>query len=118
MKAHHASFINAVTFIALGLWGYFGNPSDIRSITALIPVFVGIILLILNKGVKKENKIIAHIAVLLTFLMIPGLIKPLIGAMGRCDEMAIFRICVMYASIILAMAYFIKSFRAARRNRN
>ncbi len=53
MKAHIASLINAVALISLSLWGYFS--SDTPSPTALIPTGIGVILLVLNNGVKKVN---------------------------------------------------------------
>ena len=71
MKAHTASLINAVILVALGGWAYLS--SDDPSMTALIPVAVGVLLLALNGGVKKENKVIAHIAVLLTLVILLGL---------------------------------------------
>ena len=74
MKAHTVSLINSLVLVTMGLWGYL--DSDSRPITALIPVIVGIVLLIINSGVKKENKIAAHIAVLLTLLIIIGLVRP------------------------------------------
>ena len=52
----------------MGLWGYFESES--KAITALIPVIIGTILLLVNKGVKNENKALAHVAVLLTFLIL------------------------------------------------
>ena len=72
MKAHTASLINALILIALSLWGYFS--SETPSMTALIPTAIGVVLLALNNGVKKENKVIAHIAVLLTLLSLIGLV--------------------------------------------
>ena len=68
MKAHTASLINALILIGFGLWAYLG--SDTPSKTALIPAGFGAVLLSLYKGVEKENKIIAHIAVLLTLLIV------------------------------------------------
>jgi len=55
MKANTVSLINSIVLMSMGLWGYF--ESDSRPITALIPVIVGVILLLINSGVKKENKI-------------------------------------------------------------
>jgi hypothetical protein len=46
MKAHTASLINAVILVLFGLWGYFGSENP--SFTALIPVAVGVVLLVLN----------------------------------------------------------------------
>ena len=63
-------FIKRYNLISMGLWGYFESES--KAITALIPVIIGTILLLVNKGVKNENKALAHVAVLLTFLIMFG----------------------------------------------
>ena len=115
MKAHTASLINAVLLIVLPLWGYLS--SETPSVTALIPAFIGGALLVMNYGVKKENKIIAHIAVLLTLVILFGLIKPLMGALGRSDGLAISRVLVMIISTVFAMVFFVKSFIDARKRR-
>jgi hypothetical protein len=115
MKAHTASLINAVILIGFGLWAYF--CSETPSVTALIPVIFGVVILSLYKGVKKEDKIIAHIAVLLTLLILGGLVKPLTAAIGREDGLAIARVSVMIVSTIIALFFFIKSFVDVRRAR-
>ena len=115
MKAHVASLINSVFLIGFGLWGYLG--SDTPSKTALIPVGFGAVLLLLYTDVKKENKIVAHIAVLLTLLVLGGLVKPLTAAIGREDGMATMRVSVMIASTLVALVFFIKSFVDVRRAR-
>ena len=115
MKAHIVSLIHAVALIGLGGYGYLS--SDNPSVTALIPVVFGVLLLAMNNGVKKENKVIAHIAVLLTLLIIIGLIKPLTGAMGRGDSAAVARVATMLVLGVLAMVSFVRSFIAARKAR-
>ncbi|WP_299525327.1 hypothetical protein [Winogradskyella sp.] len=115
MKAHTASLINAILLIALSAWGYFS--SETPSITALIPTFVGVVLLILNPGIKKENKVVAHIAVLLTLIILFGLVKPLTGALEREDNLAVVRVVIMILSTLLAIVYFVKSFIDARKAR-
>ena len=115
MKAHTASLINAVLLVGLGAWGYFGSEDP--SPTALIPIVMGSILLALNNGVKKENKVIAHVAGVLTLLMLFGLFMPLNGAIGKGDNMAIGRVAVMLLSTIVAMFFFIRSFIEARKKR-
>ena len=115
MKAHVASLVNSVILIGFGLWGYLG--SETPSPTALIPVFFGAVLLSLYKGVKKENKIVAHIAVLLTLLILGGLVKPLMASIGRGDAMAIMRVSAMIVSSVVALGFFIKSFVDVRRAR-
>ena len=101
MKPHKISFVNAVTLISFGLWGYIDVD---YSPTALIPVVFGVIILALNSGLKKENKTVAHIVVLLTFLILGGLFKPLM----------ITRVGLMMLSTLMALVVFIKSFIANR----
>ena len=115
MKANIASLINAILLILLAGWGYLSSENP--SATALIPVVFGVLLLLLNPGVKKHDKIQSHIAVVLTFLILFGLAKPLQGAIGRADTLAIARVAVMLASTVLAMVFFIKSFIDARKAR-
>mgnify|MGYP001287116571 FL=1 len=115
MKASSSSLLNAIILISMGLWGYFESES--KAITALIPVIIGTILLLVNKGVKNENKALAHVAVLLTFLILLGLVKPLLGAFERENTYAIIRVLLMIISSIWAMISFIKSFISARKNK-
>jgi|TARA_B100000768_G_scaffold180424_1_gene200339 hypothetical protein len=115
LQPHIASLIHSISLIALGSFGYFN--SDNPSVTALIPVVFGILLIAMNKGVKNQNKLVAHIAVTLTLLIILGLLKPLQGALGREDYAAFIRVLVMLGTGIFAMITFIKSFVAARKAR-
>ena len=107
MNAHTASLVNAIILITVGGWGYFESGSP----TSLIPVFIGVVLVL---GIKNHNKIIAHIAVLVTLLGF-ALIMPLMRAMedGRTD--AVLRIIIMLSSTVYAMVFFVKSFVDARR---
>ena len=100
----------------MGLWGYF--ESDSRPITALIPVIVGAILLLINSGVKKENKIAAHVAVLMTLLIIFGLVKPFLGTLGRGNVVGILRVSIMIITSLWAMIIFVKSFISARKSKS
>ncbi|MEO0324491.1 MAG: hypothetical protein AAF447_16130 [Myxococcota bacterium] len=115
MPAHLASLINAVTLIAMSLWGYFS--SDAPSPTAFIPAAFGVVLLACNPGLKKENKVAAHVAVGLTFLLIFALVTPLRGALGRGDTLAVVRVGLMLVTTALAFGAFVQSFRAARKAR-
>ncbi len=115
MKVYVASLVNAMVLVGFGLWGYLG--SEAPSKTALIPVIIGVVLLSLYKGIKKEDKIVAHIAVLLTLLILGGLMKPLTASMGSGDGMAILRVSIMLLTTLIALVAFIKSFIAVRRAR-
>ena len=111
MKPHKISFVNAITLISFGLWGYIDVD---YSPTALIPVIFGVIILILNPGLKRENKAIAHIVVLLTFLILGGLVKPLMSTLESGNTMGITRVSLMMLSTLMALIVFIKSFIANR----
>ena len=111
MKPHKISFVNAITLISFGLWGYIDVD---YSPTALIPVIFGVIILMLNTGLKKENKVVAHIVVLLTFLILGGLVKPLMSTLESGNTMGITRVSLMMLSTIMALIVFIRSFIANR----
>ena len=116
MTPGNISLLNALLLVSIGAWGYFGSESP--SPTALIPVGFGVVLLLLNPGVRKHNKAIAHIAVLLTLLILLGLAMPMKGAIERGDSLAIGRVAIMILSTVLAMVVFIKSFIDARKAKN
>lgn len=113
MKPYLVNFLNALALIILGSWAYIS--SETPSITALIPVFAGIIQIALTPGFRKGNRVIAHIAVTLTFIILLGLIKPLTGAIGRSDDLGIVRVGIMIITSLIAMTVFVKSFIDARR---
>ena len=113
MTPHLASLINAVVLIGCSAWAYLGASS----FPALIPAAFGIALLACYPGVKAENKVIAHIAVLLTLVVLVALVMPLRGAIARGDTLSLIRVAAMMATSAFAIVYFIKSFRDARRAR-
>jgi len=115
MKPYIANLLFAILLISMSLWGYL--TSDNPSFTALIPTFAGVILLALTPPMKKENKTIAHIVVVLTLLLIIALIKPLTAAFGRTDNMAIMRVIFMMGWGVVAAGIYIKSFVDARRRK-
>ena len=119
MKAHKANLINSLILITLGFWGAY--PFIIHqtgSATSLIPIIFGILLLLLNPGLKKECKIRSHIVVLLTILILLSLFMPLKGSIERSDTTAIIRIGIMMLSSLFATVTFIKSFIDARKQKS
>jgi len=113
MKAHVANLINAVVLIVMGLWGYFETSSG----TAFIPVGFGVALLLLNGGVKKENKVIAHIAVVLTLLILLAMLGMRLPKALDAGGMSLVRTIVPIITGLIAMVAFIKSFIDARKAR-
>jgi len=112
MKNTTANLINSITLIFLGFWGYFDSSSP----TAFIPVFFGIILLICNNGVKKENKVVAHIAVLLTAIILIALVGMRLPKSLDTGGIGLYRVIFMIATSTIAMITFVKSFIKARSN--
>ena len=115
MKPYQINLLNALVLIALGTWGYVASRSP--SPTALIPVGFGILFALLTPSLRKENKVVSHILVLLTILLALALIVPFRGALNRDDSVAAVRVGVMLAGCIAAMVVYIKSFIDARRSR-
>ena len=114
MNATKANLLNSIVLIVVGGWGYFDG--DGKSLTALIPVIFGVVLLLCYSGIKKQNKVIAHIAVLVTFICLLGLFMPLNGAIERGNDTAVVRVSAMIVSSLTALVFFIKSFIENRKN--
>ena len=119
MKTHQANLLNSITLILMPIWAYLTFEGTVdkpeQSITAFIPLFFGVILLLFNGEVKKENKIIAHIAVLVTLIALLGLTMPLKAAIADGRTLSVIRVAAMLLTGSLAMISFIKSFIAARK---
>ena len=90
--------------IVISLISYYFSTS----ITALISF--GLFLIILHFLYDKNNKLIAHIAVLLILLLLAGLYKPMTGAIDRGDSFAILRVATMMLTTLYVFICFIKSF--------
>jgi hypothetical protein len=115
MKPFQANLLNAIVLIALGAWGYFGSENP--STTALIPVAFGLIFLLSTPTFRKGNRVVVHIIVLLTLLLVIALFRPLTSALDKDNTMAVVRVAIMMATSLLALGIFIKSFIDARRNK-
>ena len=112
MNATKANLINSISLIIIGLWGYF----DVLSPTALIPVSIGVFLILCYSGVKNQNKIISHIAVLLTLLILIALVGMRLPKSIDKGGVGLIRVIIMIATSTLSMIFFVKSFIAARKN--
>ncbi|MEL6532864.1 MAG: hypothetical protein AAFN09_02360 [Pseudomonadota bacterium] len=115
MSAPFANLLNALCLIVMSVWAFLAI--EMMSLTALIPAGAGVALLLCQPGVSREDKVIAHIAVLVTFLMLIALVMPLRSALSGGDTVALIRVLAMFVTGVLAMVAFIKSFRDARKAR-
>lgn len=116
MKVYIANLINSAVLILMGSLAYF--LSDTPSLTAFIPVIAGIIMISFTQKLKNHNKVIAHIIVTITLIVLIALFKPLFGAISRHDSVSTIRVILMILSSLLAMSVFIKSFIDARVKKN
>ncbi|MEO1623613.1 MAG: hypothetical protein AAFV25_00550 [Bacteroidota bacterium] len=114
MKPYIANLVNAAALIIMGVWGYF----ETGSATAFIPAGFGVALALCTPGVKSENKAVAHIAVLLTLLILLALAGMRLPKALNAGGMGLVRTLVMIATSVVAMIAFVKSFIDARKARN
>jgi hypothetical protein len=114
MTAQKMNLINALTLVIVGLWGFIdvNTPSLETGIswTALIPVFFGAIFLLCQKGIKNDSKIIAHIAVVLTLLILIALVGKRLPISIENGGIGLFRVALMSLTSLLAFIIFIRSF--------
>ena len=110
MNSYKANILNSLILIIVGLWGYF----EVTSPTALIPVGFGVVLLLCYNGVKTQNKVVAHIAVLLTLVILLALIGMRLPKSIESGGIGLFRVLAMCATSLIAMVYFVRSFIEAR----
>lgn len=117
MKAASANLLNAIVLIAAGLYGYFGIAAadGSHSLTALIPAAFGLLFLVLQKGVASANKIISHVVVVLTLVLLVMCIMRFVKVEDWNAKKYIFLACII--SNAIALIAFIGSFIAARRNK-
>lgn len=110
MQLHTLQKIHSAILISLGLWGYLSSASP--SVTALIPVIVGTIILSVNLLVEKENKFRFYLSGVLTFILLVGLIMPLKGAIGRADYLALIRVIIMQLTTLIALFAYVKELKS------
>lgn len=118
------TIVYGVVFILMGLYGYFGISSE--SVTALIPTFFGIPMLIFGwLGLnEKYLKHVMHGAAVLTLLGFAGTVSGLIkffkmlgGAeTARPEAVTVQAIMAVLCLVFLILA--VKSFIDVRKNRN
>tara|TARA_B100000945_G_C19815462_1_gene338188 strand:+ start:94 stop:441 length:348 start_codon:yes stop_codon:yes gene_type:complete len=110
LNPKNASLFNALTLITVGLLGYFLKSS----ITALIPVFFGLLILICYFVYDKNNKIVAHICVVLMLVVFLSLFMPLKARIADNDIFGILRVATMQIVSLYAIVCFVLSFIKAR----
>ncbi len=112
MKPYTVNTFTAIVVIGMSAWSYFGSDSP----AALIPGIIGLVFLALSGPIKKENRVVAHIIALLTFLLLMSL-KSRTGALEHDNTASIVGVTLMMAVCLMAPANYARSFINVRRNR-
>ncbi len=117
MKAASANLLNALVLIAAGLYGYFLilTPEGTHAPTALIPAAFGLLFLVMQKGVATSNKIIAHVVVVLTLVLLIICTIRFLKIEDWGAKKYLFLACIV--SNVVALIAFIGSFIEARKKR-
>ena len=115
LKPRKAALLNSSVLILFGLISYYYNST---SITALIPVFIGVTIFMCYVLYEKNNKIFAHICATFMLLALLGLFKPIMGSIARSDSYATLRIGIMQLVSLYSLVCLIISFIKARKNSN
>jgi len=108
MREHTALLFNGLVLIILGTIGYF--MSDVKSMTAFIGPIIGLILVILSFPTKNNNKVAAHIGVVLTLIAVVAF---LIVGIKRSNTYVI----VMAISSLLSLIALIAGFMRRKKER-
>jgi hypothetical protein len=119
MASH--SIYTGLALIILGVAGYFGSGAV--SVTALIPAFIGVVLLLLGLLARNEKlrKHSMHVAMLVALLAIGGTFRGILGVFawlgGTPPErpLAVVSQTVTAVLCLLLLIGGIRSFIAARR---
>ncbi len=72
MKPVTINFLNGLVLIIAGLYGYLGikGSDGTASLTALIPTAFGVLLILIGLFSNKAPKVVSHIAVVLTLVLL------------------------------------------------
>jgi len=111
MNAANANLLNAVTLILMSIWGWKASGSH----TALIPLAFGAILFYFTNSIRAHNKTVAHIAVVLTLVILGALLGMRLPKSLETGGPGLYRVLAMMFTGVLALIFFIKSFIDARK---
>ena len=119
MKTYQINLINGLTLIIMPLWALLTYEGTVekpcQSPTALIPLFLGVILLSCNAHIALKNKVITHASVIITLIALLGLYMPLKAAIVEDRTMSILRVGIMLFTGVYAMISFVRSFIEVRK---
>tara|TARA_B100000676_G_scaffold264019_1_gene276122 strand:- start:65 stop:412 length:348 start_codon:yes stop_codon:yes gene_type:complete len=113
MNPKKATSMTAIVLILVGILSYFAKSSP----TALIPVFFGVLMGICYMLYDKNNKLFAHIILVLMLVVFIALFMPLNKRIDAGDFNGILRVGIMQLVTLYSMACFVVSFIKARQEK-
>tara|TARA_Y100001968_G_scaffold330239_1_gene381519 strand:- start:8 stop:352 length:345 start_codon:yes stop_codon:yes gene_type:complete len=111
MNPKKATLFTTIVLILVGMLSYFVKSSP----TALIPVLFGVLMGVFYKLYDKNNKLFAHIIMILMLVVFIALFMPLNKRIESHDMNGILRVGIMQLSALYSMVCFIVSFIKARK---
>jgi len=118
-KPHIINLIYSIFLIAIGLAGFFLRYREAGDFqfTALIPALFGVILLFFTNGINRQNKIISHIAVLLTLILTVFTLVMFVTNLGEgfmASRKGIIFILVILSSLFVLTLYITRFIRISK----
>jgi hypothetical protein len=115
MKIYLISMMNAFVLMTFGLWGYLA--SETPSLTSLIPVFAGALLLTFVEKLRYGSKSFLRLSLIFTALILIALVKPLTDALSLSDSNAIYRIGFMMVLCAITVGFFVRKYIKVNKKR-
>tara|TARA_Y100001970_G_scaffold291445_1_gene428606 strand:+ start:1912 stop:2262 length:351 start_codon:yes stop_codon:yes gene_type:complete len=109
-----AILLNSIVLIVIGSFAYYIKSSP----TALIPVFFGALIGVCYFTYDMNNKIVAHVCLVLMLLIVMSLFMPLKARIASSDSAGVMRIIAMQLVTLYSIICFIVSFINARKTNN
>jgi hypothetical protein len=121
-KPHVVNNIYSLILITCAVLGFALRYFEVGDIqfTALIPAVFGLILLPMSKGIKNDNKVIAHVAVVLVLIVLIMIGKMFVSSLNA--DVIVWRKAVLFGVItfssIWAMKQYVAGFIAKKKAKN
>lgn len=104
-KPHIVNIYYSIFLIALALFGFFARYAEAGDfqVTALIPAVFALILLPMTGGLKRDNRVIGHIAATVLVIVLFGMI----GMFFRDGGLSLERKNIIFQLVTLSTIYYI-----------
>jgi len=108
-KPHQVNLIYSIILITAGIAGFVLRYLEAKDFqyTSLIPAAFGVILLSMTNGIKIQNKIVSHLAVILTVILGVMTLVMFLKSSGDCFILTrkgiIFGIIIISSFVVLSI---------------